>query len=164
MEQRKEIAALESRVRWVRLIALSLCVVWVLCSILLGGSVFAYEVEETKIVEEPYEYVTGTVSTYVCFTTTYGEKYHARSCGSLWNSSHETTVYQAEQEGYSPCSLCTPYEETTLVLTETRYREVEWTETVTKEPKLLVWVIGTSAIILVYKIVYVIVKRKGDMA
>ena len=151
MEQKKkELDSLEKRLSVIQIITVSLCIILLLSSSWLGKNVFAYEIEEKKTIKEPYEYITGTVSTYVCYTTTYGEKYHAKSCGSLWNSSYKTTVYQAEKRGYDPCSKCTPTEKTTLELTETRYREVELTETITKEPDFLVWIVGTCAIILIY--------------
>ena len=161
MEQKqKELDRLETRLGVIRLIAVSLCIIMVFSSSWLAKNVFAREIKETYTVEEPYEYVTGTISTYVCYTTTYGEKYHAKGCGSLWNSSHKTTVYQAEKRGYDPCSKCTPTEKTTLELKETRYREVERTKTVTKEPKILVWLIGSCSIVLIYYVSTIGLKKR----
>lgn len=161
-DKRKERESLETRLSIIRFIAIALCVVMVFVSPWLGENVFAYEVEETEIVEESYEHVIGTVSTYVCYTTEYGDKYHARSCGYLWNSSYETTVYEAEKDGYGACSQCTPREKTTIELTETRYREVEETEKVTKEPKVLVWLVGTGAIVLIYYVSTIGLKKRID--
>jgi len=42
----------------------------------------------------------------ICYTTNYGECYHAAGCGYLWNSSHKTSVYQAKRRGFEPCSRC----------------------------------------------------------
>ena len=147
---RKKIDSLETRLSVIRFIAIALCVVMVFVSPWLGENVLAYEVEETNMVTERYEQVVGTVSTYVCYTTEYGDKYHARGCGYLWNSSYKTTVYQAKTDGYGACSQCTPTEKTTLELKETRYREVEQTETITKKPTVWIWLISTGVIVLIY--------------
>ena len=163
MEQkRKEIESLETRLSVIGFIAISLCVIMVFISPWLGANVFAYEIEETKTIEEPYKYVVETVSTYVCYTTEYGDRYHARGCGYLWNSSYKTTVYHAKKDGYRPCSQCNPTEKTTLEITETRYREVEQTETITKEPKVLVWLIGTCIIVLIYHVSTIGLKKRID--
>ncbi len=42
----------------------------------------------------------------VCYTTTYGDSYHASYCGSLYASSHKTTVFNARRNGYKDCSKC----------------------------------------------------------
>lgn len=163
MEQkRKEIESLEKRLSVIRFIAISLCVIMVFSSSWLAKNVFAYEIEETKTVKEPYQYVVGTVSTYVCYTTDYGDKYHARGCGYLWKSSNQTTVYQAEKNGYAPCSQCTPTQKTTLEITEKRYREVERTVTITEEPKLLVLLIGLGTITLIYYVSTIGLKKRID--
>lgn len=44
----------------------------------------------------------------IVFITDTGEKYHRATCGSLWNSSHNTTPNEAWKQGYSPCSKCNP--------------------------------------------------------
>ena len=111
---------------------------------------FSYEVTEYVTKKEAYQHPVGTVDTYVCYTTRYGKCYHARSCGSLWNSSYKTTVYEAKEDGYRACSKCTPSEKITLTLTETKYRDVTETVTVTKEPALQVWFCGTGILIVVY--------------
>lgn len=156
----KKLTALEKRLSIIRFIAVVLCIVLVCASSWLGENVFAYEIQETKTIREPYKYVTDTIHTYVCYTTTYGDMYHARGCGYLWNSSHETTVYQAEKRGYEPCSKCTPKEKTVLEVTETRYKDVEQTYTVTKEPTTLVWLVGTGGIILLYYISTIGLKKR----
>ena len=149
-DKRKEIESLETRLSAIGFIAISLCVIMVFVSPWLGANVFAYEIEETKTIEEPYKCVVETVSTYVCYTTEYGDRYHARGCGYLWNSSYKTTVYQAKKDGYGACSQCTPTEKTTLELKETRYREVEQTETITKKSTVWIWLISTGVIVLIY--------------
>ena len=45
--------------------------------------------------------------TYICYTTRTGECYHDDSCWYL-KSAYETTVYEASQKGYRPCSRCNP--------------------------------------------------------
>lgn len=52
------------------------------------------------------------IDTYVCYTTDYGECYHARGCGYLKSSAHITTVYHAQANGYRSCSRCSPTERT----------------------------------------------------
>ena len=42
----------------------------------------------------------------ICYTTTYGDCYHASYCGSLYASSHKTTVFDAKRSGYKDCSKC----------------------------------------------------------
>lgn len=150
MEQKRK--KLEGMLSIIKLVTVSLCIILLCCSSWLAKNVFCYDVKTTVTVEKPYEHVIGTVSTYVCYITTYGEKYHAWGCGSLWNSAYETTVYEAEKRGYEPCSKCTPRDKTTIKLTETRYKEVEREKRITKEPEILVWLVGTSGILLFYYI------------
>lgn len=59
------------------------------------------------------------VDTYVCYVTDTGSKYHAKGCQYLRKSSHYTTVYQAENDGYTGCSRCTPWDSITIVADET---------------------------------------------
>ena len=115
----------------------------------LAKHVFSYEVKESYVSQEAYDHIVGTVDTYVCYTTDYGEKYHAAGCGSLWNSSHKTTVYHAQKRGYDPCAKCTPTERTVADIVETRYRDVEQTRTVTKTPTLRVFFVGVGSIAVV---------------
>ena len=150
MEQKRE--ELEWRLMIIRLITIALCILLLISSSWLAKTVFSYEVEHTKMVEEPYEYVVDRVQTYVCYTTTYGSKYHAAGCSYLWNSAHETTVYQAKNRGYGACSKCTPREQTVYEITEIRYQQVEQIETVTEEPTMAVRVIGLTSIVLIYYI------------
>lgn len=44
----------------------------------------------------------------VCYTTDYGEMYHADGCQYLYNSKNETTVYAAKAAGYGDCGACEP--------------------------------------------------------
>ena len=46
--------------------------------------------------------------TYICYTTRTGECYHDDSCHYIRYTAYETTVYEATQKGYSPCSQCNP--------------------------------------------------------
>lgn len=130
----------------------------------LAKQFFSYEVDEEVTKRESYQHPVGTVNTYVCYITDYGACYHARGCSSLWKSSHKTTVYAAKKAGYQPCSKCTPTVRTTLVLTETRYRDVTKTKTVTKEPAFLVWLCGTGCLVVAYFALTVEWRKQRDEA
>lgn len=118
----EKINSLKVVTTWVRLATIALVVI-LLCSLSwLAEDVYA----------QPYQ-----ISTYVCYTTQYGDCYHADYCGSLWNSSYKTTVYHAQQQGYRFCSRCSPYEQTTITLEE-------------PASKWLIFLVGGSGIVLVY--------------
>lgn len=64
-----------------------------------------------------------TVETYVCRLSTHNKCYHTVICG-LADSSYRTTVYQAEEKGYSDKCSCNPISnkyETTLYLHKPHY-------------------------------------------
>lgn len=128
---------------WVAVILSSLVLIM---SNYMASEWFAYTKEETYPKKETYTVVVERVDTYVCYTTTYGSCYHSRGCGSLWNSSYKTTVYEAIRDGYVKCSKCTPRVRTVYEVEETRERTVYKTRTVTKEPTLWVIVIGVGSI------------------
>ena len=138
----------------------------------IASNIFSYEVTTTKTVDVPktehYTEYAGTVSTYVCYTTTYGDCYHAEYCGSLWNSRHKTTVYHAEKAGYYPCSKCTPTQKTTVTLYENKTKTVitqeTKTETETKEPVLFVILITVGITILTVIVVQIILHVKEKQA
>lgn len=46
-----------------------------------------------------------TVTTYPCYITATGECYHTKKCRYA-NKDMETTVYEAEVDGYRACSIC----------------------------------------------------------
>ena len=48
---------------------------------------------------------TVTTNTYVCYITPTGECYHAKSCRYA-NKDMQTTVREAEAQGYRACSIC----------------------------------------------------------
>ena len=123
---RQRIDKTETAIAWTKIVLYILIFFMIFFSIYMAEKWFAYDVIEEKTRQEAYEYPTGTVSTYICYTTTYGDHYHAKDCGSLWNSAYKTTVYQAEKRGYKNCSKCEPWEKTTLTLTETRYKDVKY--------------------------------------
>lgn len=148
-EAQKKYREAESRIESIRNTIITIGIALILFSAPLA-QLFSYEVTEEVTEREPYQYQVGTVNTYVCYTTDYGACYHASGCGSLWKSSHKTTVYAAKKDGYQPCSKCTPTVKTTLVLTETKYRDVTKTKTVTKEPAFLVWLCGTGCLVVAY--------------
>lgn len=47
----------------------------------------------------------------ICYTTETGHKYHKESCGSLWNSKYQTTMYDAIKNGYIACDRCWTFPE-----------------------------------------------------
>lgn len=116
----------------------------------LTEALFSYDVISQKTREVPYD-VSTSVSTFVCYTTTYSSCYHAKHCASLWNSAVETTVYEAKQKGYSACSKCTPRKKTTLALTETRYKTEQYSVRETKTPStFIIWLGCTATVIACY--------------
>lgn len=139
----------ERRITSIRNIIIAISIAWAILAVPLA-KLFSYEVTEDVTESEEYQYLVGTFQTYVCYITEYGNCYHAKECGYLWNSSYKTTVYEAKEAGYQSCSKCTPTLKTTLALTETRYRDVAKTKIVVKEPVFLVWLCGTGCLIAVY--------------
>ena len=99
---------------------------WIIYSIviLVVGHIlaflFPYEIKKRTL--EYYDAKGAPISTYVCYTTEYGDCYHAKYCGYLWNSSYKTTVYEARENGYFKCSKCTPNVATTYYPTVTKSR------------------------------------------
>ncbi len=53
---------------------------------------------------------TAEIDTYICYTTDFGECYHAEYCQYLYNSANKTTIYQAEKS-FRDCSKCNPIQE-----------------------------------------------------
>ena len=149
----EKISRTERVVDYIRLVAICLVILMIFLSRWMAVNWFSYEVIEEKTRREAYEHPIKTVSTYVCYTTTYGSYYHAGGCQSLWNSSYKTTVYEAKERGYGNCSKCEPSVKTTLTLTETRYKDVKYQETKTKEPQFLVFIGSTAIIIALYYII-----------
>ena len=125
---------------------------------IISAKWFSYDVIEQKEEEEYYDRFVAKVTTYVCYTTNYGERYHAKGCQYLWNSSHQTTVYEAEQNGYKKCSKCTPTEVIIHTITKRDVRTVIKDVTVTKRPTFLVWISGISVLSVVYLIILVVLK------
>lgn len=161
IEPRDRLDKLETRLSIIRLVAIALCVVLLFSLDWLSESVFAHNVLKEHTTIEPYEYVSGTVSTYVCYTTTYGSCYHADYCGALWNSSRKTTVYEAEQRGYEPCTKCTPYEEANILLKEYGYKDVIHTIWVVEPAsKFMIWLLGTGGIVLFYFVLTINIRKK----
>ena len=160
--EEKKIEALEKALTVVKYISVALLILLVCCSSWLAKTVFAYQEAETITVKERYSYTVGTVNTYVCYTTEYGDCYHAKGCGSLWNSQYKTTVYQAKERGYSACSKCTPKERTTYDIVETGYKDVQKTEYITKEPTFAVWAIGTVIVLVFNFLAIYIIRYKID--
>lgn len=155
LEKKKD--KLEVTLSAVGLIALLLAVAVYFASSWLAVNIFFYDVTEDITKQEPYQYTTGYIDTYICYTTTYGECYHARGCGSLWSSSYKTTVYEARQEGYRSCSKCEPNQETRLAITETRWRDVTTTERIRKYPKKELCIIGWLLLVVLYTLVYILI-------
>ena len=157
----KRLDKLETRLSRIRLVAIVLCIILILSLNWLSESVFAHQVCNEYTTQEPYEYVSGSVWTYVCYTTTYGSCYHADYCGYLWSSSHKTTVYEAERRDYDPCSQCTPYEETEIILKNYGFRDVKHTEWGTEPAsKFWIWSLGTAGIWGLYFLVILRTKKQ----
>lgn len=128
----------------------------------MAESWFNYQVTSVKTEEVPYEYVVEKVRTYIAYTTTYGECYHAESCGYLHSSKHKTTVYEAEQNGYRKCSRCTPKKGTTFEITETRYKTVQHDVTETVDTTWTVFFSGTGSFCLLYFFITKPIRKKRD--
>ena len=150
---KEKIKRTEKTIDSIGLGAICLAVFLFFSSSWMAANWFSYDIVEVKTRQESYEYPVKEVSTYECYTTTYGDCYHAKGCGSLWNSSHKTTVYEAKSRGYRDCSKCEPRVKTTLVLYETRYKQVEYETTTTKEPQFLVCVCSVGIVIALYYII-----------
>lgn len=158
---RDRLDKLETRLSIIKLVAIALCIILIFSLNWLSESVFSHQVLKEYTTQEPYEYISGVVLTYVCYTTTYGASYHADYCGYLWNSSHKTTVYEAEQSGYAPCSKCTPYQKTEITLKNYGVKEIRHTEWETKPAsKFPIWLLGTGGVGLFYFLSTVCIKRK----
>lgn len=134
-------------------ISVILCLVVLMGSSWLAENVFSYEIPERKTKRVAYQVAGEPIQTFVCYTTNYGECYHASGCGSLWNSSHKTTVYEATRSGYIPCSKCEPTERTELATTKTLYRDEEYTVWVKKYPKNRVAAIGCAFVVVLYSLI-----------
>ena len=98
----------------VRIIAALITIVFLVGSYFVLLNLFFTEEIELTLYDERVEIE--EIDTYVCYTTRTGECYHSGRCQYIRKSSYETTVYEAEQNGYSPCSKCTPRVKTTLML------------------------------------------------
>lgn len=156
-EKKKEV--LETIVSWARVVTIALCMILIFSLSWLSQDVFSHQVLKETTVKERYEYVIGEVATYVCYTTDYGDCYHAYGCNSLWKSSYKTTVYSAQKRGYSPCSKCTPNVPTTETLKDYGYKDVTHSEYVTEPAsKWLIWFVGTGCIVVAYLIPSAIIK------
>lgn len=128
----EKINSLKVATTWARLVTIVLSVILLMSLSWLAEDVFSNQYQ---------------VSTYICYTTTYGECYHADYCGSLWNSAHPTTVYKAQNSGYQPCSKCDPYEPTTEMVTEPASA---W----------LIWLVGTGCIVTAYLLTITVIKTQ----
>lgn len=130
-------------------------------SVWLAKNVYSYEVKTEEIVLEKYNYPTGEkINTFVCYTTTYGDCYHAEDCRYLWNSSHKTDVYTAQRQGFIACSMCSPTEKKTIEITETRYREVTKEKIEEKHPTALLFILGLIPLLAVFIPLLIFIKRK----
>lgn len=157
---KKQLELLKKRLSIISLVAVILYLFVVGASDWLSESVFAYEVEETTTVEEPYEFVVDEIWEYTCYTTPYGECYHESGCHYLSSSSKKTTVADAQNDGYRACSRCDPPRELPVIIKETRYRTVTKTETRTEEPKGAVWLICTGIYILIYYVATITIRKE----
>ncbi|WP_407384988.1 hypothetical protein [Ruminococcus sp.] len=87
------------RITRITKVIITFCIIlFFVSTILLGRFVFVTEEEISH--EEPI----GGKET-ICYTTDTGDYYHKISCGYL-KSINKTTQYNAEMDGYLPCSAC----------------------------------------------------------
>lgn len=141
----------EKRISVLFKITIALCIALMFFAEPLAERFFSFEVTET-------------IDTYVCYTTTYGTRYHAGGCGYLWNSSHETTVYYAEKHNYSPCTKCTPTESITLKLTEKFYWNITKTKMSKTSPNFMIWLCGTCCLFVGYYGLTITPRKKRNAA
>lgn len=145
---------------WLRSIALLISI-----AILIIGPIYMVRAYFTTNTTEYETYIDNSdvvkqISTYVCYTTNSGRKYHAAGCQYLWNSSHETTVYEAEERGYSACSKCTPTERTTINITETNAEEKQRAVEITTKNYVMPVLICLIIAIVLYNLV--VFKKRGQ--
>lgn len=125
------------RIRLIRKILIIICILLITFSVPIAEQ-FSYEVIEEYTEQEEYQRPAGTLRTYFCYVTEYGNCYHAKGCQYLWNRSYQTTVHEAKEQGFRACSKCTPTQRTTIPLTETAYRDVTKVRIVEKTPFAIV--------------------------
>lgn len=141
-------------------IFISLLCVFVLSSGWLATNVFNYEITDSYYrIERTTEPTGETIETFVCYTTTYGECYHAQGCSYLWNSSNKTTVYEAEKLGFRACSKCLPEETTIYEVIETHQNVVKVSEQKEIQPTTEVLCIGVSSLLALYITSIILLKR-----
>lgn len=87
--------------RFIVFTTISVFILLIILTYLLGTFVFVKEIPYTR------EEITNGQDV-VCYLTDTGDCYHKRNCSFLY-SVNETTMYQAEKEGYYPCSYCWSY-------------------------------------------------------
>ena len=127
----------------------------------LAKNVFNYEeIKEYNKIETYTEPTGEIIETFVCYTTLYGECYHSSECGSLWNSSFKTTVYEAVNDGYKPCSKCEPTEKTKYIVTEKKHNVIKCVERIEKHPIIEVFVCGSSSLLALYILTTIIINKK----
>lgn len=127
----------------------------------LAKNIFNYEeIREYNNIETYTEPTGEIIETFVCYTTLYGECYHSAECGSLWNSSFETTVYEAVNDGYKPCSKCEPTEKTEYIVTEIKHNVTKCVERIEKHPIIEVFVCGSSSLLALYILTTIIINKK----
>lgn len=126
----------------------------------LAENIFNYETLEERVKTKSYEIPVAEIDTYICYTTQYGECYHASGCGSLWNSSYRTTEYEARKNGYRPCSRCELTEETYFIITETKQEDIHYFITVEHYPRTAVIIGCVSSLLAVYVVIILIFRRK----
>lgn len=129
----------------------------------LAKNVFNYEeIKEYNKIETYSEPTGEIIETFVCYTTLYGDCYHSSECGSLWNSSFETTVYEAVKDGYKPCSKCEPTEKTEYIVIEKKHNIIKCVERIEKHPIIEVFVCGSSSLLALYILTTIIINKKRE--
>lgn len=79
-----------------------------LCCVLVCGCSSEEEPKISKNYSSDYVILKVPQSNVTVYVTDYGDKYHRRSCGSLYNSKNEINLTEAVIQGYKPCQRCKP--------------------------------------------------------
>lgn len=156
-----------SRLNNIQNIVTVLCVLLLVLSLLSSGwlarNVFKYDdVREFYRIETVTEPTGEIIETFVCYTTLYGDCYHSAECGYLWNSSYKTTVYEAVENNYRPCSYCEPTEKTEYIVTKQNRNVTKCSERIEKYPTVEICVISVVSLSIFYIVFYICIKRKKE--
>lgn len=153
-----EIADSKNKIKVIRVVSILLAILVLLVAKPMAVRWFSYT-EFVLVLKGPkQEVVVGEIYTYVCYTTKSGKCYHDKGCQYLKYSSRKTTVYEAEESGYSPCSRCTPSKICTYKIKTERSPYEDKMVKIQKTPIFLVFAISISMIAALY--LYLTIREK----